>query len=72
MDSSISNSVFNIISFSFSKPFLVRTEILYLSKLSKELKSGIGILVGQTIFKLWIKNSQYNVLINNSRTAWPS
>ena len=25
------------------------------SKLSKELKNGIEILVGQAIFKLWIK-----------------
>ena len=25
------------------------------SKLSKELKNGIGILVGQVVFKLWIK-----------------
>ena len=25
------------------------------SKLSKELKNGIEILVGQTVFKLWIK-----------------
>ena len=28
------------------------------SKLFKELKNGIGILVGQAVFKLWIKNSQ--------------
>ena len=32
-------------------------EILYtsLSKLSKKLKNGIGILAGQAVFKLWIK-----------------
>ena len=29
-----------------------------LSKLSKELKNGIQILVGQEAFKLWIKQSE--------------
>ena len=29
--------------------------ILWTSKLSKELENGIEILVGQTVFKLWIK-----------------
>ena len=28
-------------------------------KKSKELKNGIEILVGQTVFKLWIKQSKY-------------
>ena len=40
------------------------------SKLSKELKNGIEILVGQALFK--DQNSQNNVLINYSRTAWPT
>ena len=30
----------------------------FYSKLSKELKNGIGILEGQTVFKLWIKTSK--------------
>ena len=28
---------------------------VYILKLSEELKDGIGILVGQAVFKLWIK-----------------
>ena len=28
------------------------------SKVSKELKNGIEILIGQVVFKLWIKTSQ--------------
>ena len=28
---------------------------IWTSKLSKELENGIEILVGQTVFKLWIK-----------------
>ena len=30
-----------------------------LSKMSEELKDGIEILVGQAVFKLWIKQSKY-------------
>ena len=30
-----------------------------LSKLSKEVKNGIETLVGQAVFKLWIKHSKY-------------
>ena len=40
------------------------------SKLSKELKNGIEILVGQAVFKVMDQNSQKVVWINNSRTAW--
>ena len=39
------------------------------SKLSKDLKNGIKILVGQEVFKVMDQNSQNNVSINNSRTA---
>ena len=37
-----------------------------------ELKNGIQILVGPAVFKLWIKIVKNIVLINNSRTAWPT
>ena len=40
--------------------------------LSKELKNGIEILVGQTVFKLWIKSVRNIALINNSRIARPA
>ena len=42
------------------------------SKLFKELKNGIEILVGQAPFKLWIKTVKNNVMINNSRTTEPT
>ena len=45
------------------------------SKLSKELKNaknGIEILVGQVVFKMWIKTVKIMLNINNSRTAWLS
>ena len=41
-------------------------------ELSKDLKYGTEILVGQVIFKSMGQNSQNNVLINNSRTSWPT
>ena len=34
----------------------------------EELKNGTEILVGQAVFKLWIKQCENFVLINNSRT----
>ena len=43
-----------------------------LSKLSKELKNGTEILVGQAVFKLWIKTVRIMVMTNNSRIAWPT
>ena len=44
-----------------------------LSELFKKLKNGIGILVGQAIFKLWIKTANVWInMINNSETAWPT
>ena len=42
------------------------------SKLSKELENGNEILVGLADFKLWIKKGKIIVLINNSRTDWPT
>ena len=33
------------------------------------LKNGIEILIGQVVFKLWIKTVKNIVLINNSKTA---
>ena len=39
------------------------------SKLFKELKHGIGILVGQAFFTLWIKTVK---MLFGSRTAWPT
>ena len=44
--------------------------ILKYSKLSKELKNGIEILVGQTVFKLQIKTVIILFLINTKRTTW--
>ena len=41
-------------------------------KLSKELKNGIEVLVGQAVFELQIKQSKCCFWINNSRTAWPT
>ena len=43
-----------------------------ISKLFKEFKNGIEILVGEAFFKLMGQNSQNVVWINNSRTAWPT
>ena len=40
-------------------------------KLFKEFKNGIETLVGQAVFKIY-RNSQNVVLINNSRTTWPT
>ena len=37
--------------------FSWKTMYLSYRKLSKELKNGIEILVGQVIYKLWIKKS---------------
>ena len=57
----------------YLKIFNTLKNYIYLTgNLSKELKNSIEILVGQRVFKLWIKNSQNIVLINNSRTAWPT
>ena len=39
------------------------------SKLSKELKNDIKILVGQALIELRIKTVKNLVLVNNSRTA---
>ena len=49
-------------------------EICILSKMSKKLKNGIEILVGESVSKVrpMDQNSQNIVLINNSRTAWPT
>ena len=41
------------------------------TKLYKEIKIGIEILVDQVFFKM-DQNIQNNVLINNSRTAYPT
>ena len=38
---------------------LFKNNVCIRSKLSKELKNGIEILVGQTVLKLWIKHSKY-------------
>ena len=43
----------------------------FYSKLSKELKNGIEILVGQAVFK-YGSNIQNVVWVNNSWTAWPT
>ena len=41
-------------------------------ELSKELKNGIEILVGQAVFELQIKTVKMLLCINSSRTAWPT
>ena len=38
----------------------------------EKLKNGIKILIGQSTFELLIQNNALNVLINNSRTVWPT
>ena len=43
---------------------------MHLSKLSKELKNDVEMLVDQAVFKLWIKTVLNVVWINNLKTAW--
>ena len=42
--------------------FLKNKVYILKKKLFKELKNGIGILVGQAVFKLWIKTAKMFVL----------
>ena len=52
--------------------FFEKNNICIYSKLSKELKNGIEISVGQSVFKIMDQNSQNVIWINNSWTVWPT
>ena len=62
----------------FINTFL-KKNVCILKQIFKEIKKqnktkhDIGILIGQAVFKLWIKQSHFFFfLINNSKTAWPT
>ena len=55
------------------KTFMENNKCILYSKLSKELKNGIKIKVGQVVLELLIKTYYFDCFdIHNLNTAWPT